>query len=59
VNAVTLGDFEEPLKISVFAKDLFASFSMVSPKSFVDGKFYSQACSSTLKMMRCEGDMIA
>jgi hypothetical protein len=26
---VTLGDFEEPLRISIFVKDLFAGFSMV------------------------------
>ena len=30
VNAVTLGDFEVPIKISLFVKDLFAGFSMVS-----------------------------
>jgi hypothetical protein len=29
VNAVTLGDFEEPLKISLFVKDVFAGFAMV------------------------------
>ena len=29
VNAVTLGDFEQPIKISLFVKDLFAGFSMV------------------------------
>jgi len=33
VNAVTLGDFEEPLRISGFAKDLFASFSMLNLKN--------------------------
>lgn len=30
VNAVTMGNFDEPLKISVFVKDLFAGFSMAS-----------------------------
>jgi hypothetical protein len=30
VNAVTMGDYEEPLKISVYVKDVFAGFSMVS-----------------------------
>ena len=30
VNAVTLGDFERPIKISVFVKNLFAGFSMVN-----------------------------
>lgn len=30
VNAVTLGNFDEPIRISVFVKDLFAGFSMVS-----------------------------
>ena len=29
VNAVTLGDFEAPLRISVFAKEVFTGFSMV------------------------------
>ena len=29
VNAVTLGDFEAPLKISFFAKEVFTGFSMV------------------------------
>jgi hypothetical protein len=29
VNAVTMGDYEEPLKISVYVKDVFAGFSMV------------------------------
>lgn len=29
VNAVTLGDFEQPIKISTFVKDIFAGFSMV------------------------------
>jgi hypothetical protein len=29
INAVTLGNFEEPIKISIFVKDLFAGFSMV------------------------------
>lgn len=30
VNAVTLGDYEAPLRISVFVQDLFAGFSMVT-----------------------------
>lgn len=30
VNAVILGDFEQPLKISAFVKDIFSGFSMVS-----------------------------
>lgn len=30
VNAVTLGDFNEPIRISIFVKDLFAGFSMAS-----------------------------
>lgn len=29
VNAVTLGNFEEPIRISVFVKELFVGFSMV------------------------------
>jgi hypothetical protein len=29
VNAVTLGDFEAPLRISAFAKEVFTGFSMV------------------------------
>ncbi|KAF8645114.1 hypothetical protein AX16_007943 [Volvariella volvacea WC 439] len=33
VNAVTLANFEEPLKISVFVKDLFAGFSMLNLKN--------------------------
>jgi hypothetical protein len=30
VNAVTLGDFEAPLRISTFSKEVFTGFSMVS-----------------------------
>ncbi|KAN0087469.1 Translin [Tylopilus felleus] len=38
VNAVTLGDYEAPLRISVFVKDLYAGFSMVTLfKAFVAG----------------------
>ncbi|TRM56135.1 Translin [Schizophyllum amplum] len=33
VNAVTLGNFEEPIRISVFVKDLFAGFSMLNLKN--------------------------
>ncbi|KAI0712191.1 Translin [Earliella scabrosa] len=33
VNAVTLGDFEQPIKISLFVKDLFAGFSMLNLKN--------------------------
>ncbi|EIM85788.1 translin [Stereum hirsutum FP-91666 SS1] len=33
VNAVTLGDFEAPIKISIFVKDLFAGFSMLNLKN--------------------------
>ncbi|KAH9950534.1 Translin [Amylocystis lapponica] len=33
VNAVTLGDFEAPIKISVFVKDLFAGFAMLNLKN--------------------------
>ncbi|KAL0579131.1 hypothetical protein V5O48_002863 [Marasmius crinis-equi] len=33
VNAVTLGDYEEPLKISSFVKDVFAGFSMLNLKN--------------------------
>ena len=29
VNSVTLGNFEEPIKISIFSKDLYAGFSIV------------------------------
>jgi hypothetical protein len=29
---VTLGNFEAPIQISIFVKDLFAGFSMVSFK---------------------------
>lgn len=29
VNAVTLGDYEAPIRISLFVKELFAGFSMV------------------------------
>jgi hypothetical protein len=29
INAVTLGNFQEPIRISIFVKDLFAGFSMV------------------------------
>ncbi|KAG5652967.1 hypothetical protein H0H81_002865 [Sphagnurus paluster] len=28
VNAVTLGNFEEPIRISIFVKDIFTGFSM-------------------------------
>ncbi|KAI0372129.1 Translin [Pilatotrama ljubarskyi] len=33
VNAVTLGDFEQPIKISLFVKDIFAGFSMLNLKN--------------------------
>lgn len=33
VNAVTLGNFEEPIRISIFVKDLFAGFSMLNLKN--------------------------
>jgi len=33
VNAVTLGDFEQPVRISAFVKDLFAGFSMLNLKN--------------------------
>lgn len=36
VNAVTLGNFEAPIQISIFVKDLFAGFSMVSLKCISD-----------------------
>lgn len=29
VNSVTLGNFEEPIRISLFVQNLFAGFSMV------------------------------
>lgn len=29
MNAVTLENFEEPIRISIFVKDLFVGFSMV------------------------------
>jgi len=33
VNAVTLGDFDAPFRISVFVKDLFAGFSLLNLKN--------------------------
>ncbi|TFK40651.1 Translin [Crucibulum laeve] len=33
VNAVTLGNFDEPIRISIFVKDLFAGFSMLNLKN--------------------------
>jgi len=30
---VTLGNFEEPIRISIFVKDLFAGFSMLNLKN--------------------------
>ncbi|KAG2151415.1 Translin [Suillus clintonianus] len=33
VNAVTLGNFEAPIQISIFVKDLFAGFSMLNLKN--------------------------
>ncbi|PPQ66260.1 hypothetical protein CVT24_007278 [Panaeolus cyanescens] len=33
INSVTLGNFEEPLKISQFVKELFAGFSMLNLKN--------------------------
>ncbi|KAF8914959.1 translin [Mucidula mucida] len=33
VNAVTLGNFQEPLKISAFVKDIFAGFTMLNLKN--------------------------
>ncbi|EJC98116.1 Translin [Fomitiporia mediterranea MF3/22] len=33
VNAVTLGDFERPIRISIFVKNVFAGFSMLNLKN--------------------------
>ncbi|ETW81586.1 hypothetical protein HETIRDRAFT_318651 [Heterobasidion irregulare TC 32-1] len=33
VNAVTLGDFEAPIRISLFVKDVFSGFSMLNLKN--------------------------
>jgi len=33
VNAVTLGNFDEPIKISIFVKDLFIGFTMLNLKN--------------------------
>ncbi|EIW80968.1 Translin [Coniophora puteana RWD-64-598 SS2] len=33
VNAVTLGDYDEPIRISLFVKELFAGFSMLNLKN--------------------------
>ncbi|EJU03107.1 Translin [Dacryopinax primogenitus] len=33
VNAVTLGDFDAPFRISIFVKDLFAGFSLLNLKN--------------------------
>ncbi|KAK2465189.1 hypothetical protein APHAL10511_002543 [Amanita phalloides] len=33
VNAVTMGDFDEPIKISIFVKDLYAGFSVLNLKN--------------------------
>ncbi|KIY69127.1 translin [Cylindrobasidium torrendii FP15055 ss-10] len=33
VNSVTLGNFEEPLKISAFVKDIFSGFTMLNLKN--------------------------
>ncbi|CAL1713075.1 unnamed protein product [Somion occarium] len=33
VNSVTLGNYEEPLRISAFVKDLFAGFTMLNLKN--------------------------
>lgn len=33
VNAVTLGDYQAPMRISVFVKDIFAGFSMLNLKN--------------------------
>ena len=35
VNAVTMGNFEEPIKISSFVKDIFAGFSMVTSLAII------------------------
>ncbi len=36
VNAVTLGDYERPIRISIFVKSLFAGFSAVSFSIFLN-----------------------
>ncbi|KAJ7505329.1 Translin [Mycena galericulata] len=33
VNAVTLGNFEEPMRISIFVKDIFSGFTMLNLKN--------------------------
>jgi len=35
VNAVTMGNFDEPIKISIFVKDIFAGFSVLNLKNDV------------------------
>ena len=41
VNAVTLGDYERPIRISIFVKDLFAGFTMVKTKYCTSCKMLS------------------
>ena len=41
VNAVTLGDYERPIRISIFVKDLFAGFTMVNAKYCTSCKMLS------------------
>ena len=41
VNAVTLGDYERPIRISIFVKDLFAGFTMVNAKYCTSCKILS------------------
>lgn len=62
VNAVTLGDYERPIRISIFVKDLFTGFTMVIMLEFMWRILVPNLAliySSTLKMMFCGDDLTA
>lgn len=62
VNAVTLGDYERPIRISIFVKDLFTGFTMVIMLEFMWRILipnHALIYSSTLKMMFCGDDLTA
>lgn len=59
VNAVTLGNFDEPIRISIFVKDLFAGFSMVGRSADQIQRLYLTCrLSWTWKMIHFDGDSI-
>jgi hypothetical protein len=55
VNSVTLGDYDRPLQINNFVKDMFSGFQLLNLKNDIlrkrsDGIKYSVRCAASLKL---------